>query len=444
VRHSVVAEGQIDNHHLNSCVLGKELGSQIVCQSPKQPLKCPQCGCTRLYKDGLRYKPDGSQTQRWLCRDCYYRFSQRSLPIGVKDRILPNSGKVLKNSKVYSVECRDRDEFRGERAFNLLAEGLTLANSTNPTENAQREGTLEKTQTNDKNDNASKIVAYLWSLKQDGVKDNTIDRYGSYMQKLSKHTNLIPENVKDYLCKDTDWNDATKQTVTAIYNGFLKFSGISWKQPKYRAADRLPFIPTEADIDALIAGCGRILALFLQVLKETGARSGEAAQLKWTDIDFERKIISINSPGKNSKARILPISNKLVAILNSKVRRSEKVFPAKGSLLSNYTKTRKALVSKLQNPRFKQITFHTFRHWKATTEYHKTKDIIHVQQLLGHRDIKNTMIYINIESALYLNTDAEYTGKIATTDEEILALIDVGFEYVTDMTGGRKLFRKRK
>jgi hypothetical protein len=33
--------------------------------------------------------------------------------------------------------------------------------------------------------------------------------------------------------------------------------------------------------------------------------------------------------------------------------------------------------------RHKQITFHTFRHWKATMEYHKTRDILHVMQVLA-------------------------------------------------------------
>jgi site-specific recombinase XerD len=29
-------------------------------------------------------------------------------------------------------------------------------------------------------------------------------------------------------------------------------------------------------------------------------------------------------------------------------------------------------------------------------EYHKTKDILHVTQMLGHRNIKNTLIYTQL------------------------------------------------
>lgn len=57
---------------------------------------------------------------------------------------------------------------------------------------------------------------------------------------------------------------------------------------------------------------------------------------------------------------------------------------------------RTILIRKLENPRLLQITLHTFRHWKATTEYAKTKDILHVMQLLGHKSIQNTLVYTHL------------------------------------------------
>jgi len=92
----------------------------------------------------------------------------------------------------------------------------------------------------------------------------------------------------------------------------------------------------------------------------------------------------------------------------------------------------------------KRITFHSLRHWKGTTEYHKTKDIIHVQQVLGHRDIKSTMVYINIENAIYgQGQPEEFHVKVAHTLDEACKLVEAGFEYVTNMEGA-KIFRKRK
>ena len=76
-------------------------------------------------------------------------------------------------------------------------------------------------------------------------------------------------------------------------------------------------------------------------------------------------------------------------------------------------------------------------------EYHKTKDIIHVKTVLGHKNINNTIIYINIENALFLTENDQWTCKTAKNIQEATALIEAGFEYITELDG-IKLFRKRK
>jgi hypothetical protein len=74
-------------------------------------------------------------------------------------------------------------------------------------------------------------------------------------------------------------------------------------------------------------------------------------------------------------------------------------------------------------------------------EYHKTKDIIHVKQILGHRNIQNTMIYINIEQALFKETNDEYTVRSVKNMVEACKPLEVGFKYICDMDG-HKIFRK--
>jgi integrase len=69
---------------------------------------------------------------------------------------------------------------------------------------------------------------------------------------------------------------------------------------------------------------------------------------------------------------------------------------------------------KFGNPRINRITFHTFRHWKATMEYHKTKDILYVMRLLGHKNIKNTLIY----TQLVTFEDEDYLCKAAVDVKE--------------------------
>jgi integrase len=74
--------------------------------------------------------------------------------------------------------------------------------------------------------------------------------------------------------------------------------------------------------------------------------------------------------------------------------------------------------------------FHTFRHWRATSEYHRTHDVEYVKRFLGHKSVKNTEIYINIEQTLFESTNDEFTVKITDKPEEVKELLEVGFEYV--------------
>jgi integrase len=100
---------------------------------------------------------------------------------------------------------------------------------------------------------------------------------------------------------------------------------------------------------------------------------------------------------------------------------------------------RRKIACKLKNDRINKITFHTFRHWKATMEYAKTKDIIHVMKILGRKPIQSTLLYtqlVNFESD-------NYHSATAKTVKDAQKLVEAGFEYVCDFSDV-KLFRKRK
>ena len=135
------------------------------------------------------------------------------------------------------------------------------------------------------------------------------------------------------------------------------------------------------------------------------------------------------------------VSSKLLCMLNSLPKKSEKIFggyPIRG-FARCFQRKRKVLAQRHGNQRLMQITFHTFRHWKATMEYAKTKDILHVMKILGHKNIKNTLIYTQL-----VNFEAdEYVCKAAHNIDEAAKLIEAGFDYVCEMDGV-KLFRKRK
>ena len=76
-----------------------------------------------------------------------------------------------------------------------------------------------------------------------------------------------------------------------------------------------------------------------------------------------------------------------------------------------YLKSKKGLLghqrsrtaNKLKNPRIAQISYHSFCHWKATQLYHQTKDVLFVMKFLGHRNVKNTLVYIDLEKLTFPN-----------------------------------------
>jgi len=151
---------------------------------------------------------------------------------------------------------------------------------------------------------------------------------------------------------------------------------------------------------------------------------------------------NINEPEKNGKPRMFKISSTLIAMLNVLPKQNELIFGGQnprnfGRIFAKY---RKRIAFKLQNLRLKRISFHTFRHWKATMEYHKTKDILHVMEMLGHRDIKTTLIYTQL---IHFEND-EWHSATAKTTEEAAKLVNAGFEYVCTTPENIMLFRKRK
>jgi integrase len=275
------------------------------------------------------------------------------------------------------------------------------------------------------------------------------------LKQVSRNCNLIePEQVKSWLAADEKlwaenirctWNNKTKTRFGCTYTKFLEYINKTWDAPKWKIVDKLPFIPTEQELDILIAACGKITGTVLLMLKETGMRIGELCMLKWTDLNFEQKTVNI-TPEKGSNPRILPISDKLIGMLNTLPKQhAPNVFQPKSRMLREYFCTkRKELATKLQNPRFMQINFCIIRHYKGTMEYHKTKDIMHVKYVLGHKNINCTLIYINLEAALFLQSTDDCISKVSHSLEEEQQLIEAGFQLVRSVNETTAIYKKRK
>jgi integrase len=282
-------------------------------------------------------------------------------------------------------------------------------------------------------------------LKGRGLQPTTIESKLALIRHLELRYNLYDtENIRIYI-RDANCVPKRKNNIAYAYRDWCRWKGYDYDHTYLKESEsKLPYIPTEKELDQLIAGFGPKYSAFLQLLKETGFRSIEARRITPYDIDTDRRVITLNAPAKNSRPRQFKLSNQLISMVIPQMRdlsETERIWGAKANTVrAIYCRKRNQLAIKLEDPKLKRITLHTFRHWKATMEYHKTKDILYVKQLLGHKSIKNTLIYTHLVD---FDENDSFTVKIATSIEEYTGLLEAGFEYISDY-GDHKVCRKRK
>lgn len=290
-----------------------------------------------------------------------------------------------------------------------------------------------------------KILNVLISLENNGKSKGTIQSTNRILTHMSKHIDLEqPEQIKQFIARHQCTN-SYKKNMCLAYNRYCKYYKIQWQMPKYKQEQRYIKVPTKDKLEMIIAHAGRKMATKLTISLETGIRPTELVNLQVKDIDLERKRIHPTT-AKHGSARILKISNALQNMLadyinREKLSQNDKLFKTTPRGYSKmYRMTRNSLADKLHEPALKTIRLYDFRHYYATTLYHKTRDILLVMRQLGHKNIENTLIYTQL---LNLDEEEEYICKTATTVKEATQLIENGFEYITEIDG-IKLFRKRK
>lgn len=289
----------------------------------------------------------------------------------------------------------------------------------------------------------------LIQMKNEGKAETTIESVGKRLRIIAKHANINdPNAVKEFIANH-QCSNSYKHLLTTAYSMYAKSRQIQWQPPHYKPEQHAIRPPTNEKIQMIIAHAGARMALKLRLCSETGMRPIEICNLKTKDIDITQHLV-YPTTAKHGSPRTLPISPNLTTtiqehIIRNNLEAEDKLFNITPRTYSKeYRITRNALADKLHDPSIKQIRLYDLRHYYATKLYAKTHNILTVMTQLGHKDIKNTMIYthlINVENDEY-NTQAVQLGT-PTTIKEITQLSDDGFEYYTE-ADGFKLFRKRK
>lgn len=206
--------------------------------------------------------------------------------------------------------------------------------------------------------------------------------------------------------------------------------------------ERLPTVLNRDEVVRILAQLRGTHKLMTQLLYGSGLRLMECVRLRVKDLDFEYKTITVRD-GKGEKDRITPMPDSLIQPLQRQLERVrllheedlaagfgsvylpnvldhkypnaateltwQYIFPApKCSLdprspgimrrhhLEPSGLQRSVKDAARKTGIHKRVTCHTFRHSFATHLLQNGYDIRTVQELLGHKDVRTTMIYTHV------------------------------------------------
>lgn len=230
------------------------------------------------------------------------------------------------------------------------------------------------------------------------------------LERLKKYfhddlTHLTKENWNKFcLHLSKSLQPASQARAYSTYRNFFKF--LSKKAllqndseltfPKTKSARSLPKVLAYDEVKALLDTESSIQAL-LEFLYATGARISEATNLKWTDIDEGRGLITL--VGKGRKKRVVPLSKPLKSILTH-VKTSETwvfcSFRDASKPLNPRTVRKKLRQLSLQMSHHKRLHPHLFRHTIATHFLDEGADLRFIQEILGHASLSTTQKYLSV------------------------------------------------
>jgi len=142
------------------------------------------------------------------------------------------------------------------------------------------------------------------------------------------------------------------------------------------------------------------LYLIVMVALSTGARQGEILGLKWKDVDFERRIITLHHT-KNGERRILPISNHVLPLLQAhheaRSKHADYVFPSPRH--NRPLNIRIAWESAVTKAKVEDFRFHDLRHSAASYLAMNGATTSEIAEVLGHKTLAMVKRYSHLSEA---------------------------------------------
>lgn len=232
-------------------------------------------------------------------------------------------------------------------------------------------------------------------------------RYLGYLQgkQIENTTSNDVNNYLSFISKGNVSESYMNNEVNAIKFFYEKVEFISdfkidrIKRP--RKSHKLPVILSIQDVDKMLRCTENIKHLaILYTLYGGGLRLGEVLNLKIDDVYWDRDQIHVkNAKGKKDRYIMLSLELKnLLSIYFDTYRPKTWLFEGQSTDLPYSAKSVQSIVKQASNKAgiTKKVTPHTLRHCFATHLMDGGVGIRYIQELLGHKDIKTTLIYTHI------------------------------------------------
>ncbi|MEP7352071.1 MAG: site-specific integrase [Acidobacteriota bacterium] len=172
---------------------------------------------------------------------------------------------------------------------------------------------------------------------------------------------------------------------------------------------------SEADEKKLLSCSAPYLRDMILFALNTGLRSGEIFNLKWEDVDLEKRRLNL-MVRKTRRLLDVPLNDTAHDLLESRLGMKHGPFvfynPATGD---RFFDVKLGMKGALTRAGLSGITWHTFRHTFASRLTRNGEDLVTVKELLGHSNIVTTMRYAHSND----ETKRRAVGRLSTSDKVV-------------------------
>src|SRR5258708_3623276 len=266
----------------------------------------------------------------------------------------------------------------------------------------------------------------LEELQRRNYAETAINSYLRTVEEFSRRFNcspdrLGPRHIREYQAELFQKRKFSPNTVAQrlaalrfFYTKTLKKVWSIEETPYPKKTLRMPTILSQEEVARLIdAARPPFHRTLLMALYATGLRRAELARLKVSDVDSKRMVIHVRG-GKGRKDRDVMLSPKLLEALREHWRGLQRkpsawLFPGNRWHTGDIPITTKVVWNACKEAAQraglqKDVHPHTLRHCFATHLLEAGADLRMIQILFGHRDLKETTIYLHLSQRHLLAT----------------------------------------